>query len=99
MDDFSREFARTAEFEDVVALVILKKDKEKHLKKMVADRRLPLLLDTEEVNFERIYGMTSGKPWRVFDRRGCIAADSLGLRLKDAEDPAPLMRLLREIDR
>jgi len=98
MDDFGKEFARTDEFEDVVTLVILKKNKDKHLKKLVADRRLPLLLDTEEVDFERIYGFTSGKPWRVFDRRGCIAADSLGLRLKDAEDPALLMQLLREID-
>ncbi|MBD3236523.1 MAG: hypothetical protein GF330_07455 [Candidatus Eisenbacteria bacterium] len=98
MDDYQEIFASTEEFSDVACLVLLKKDKQPRLEKMVRDRPLPLLQDTPEVDFENVYGMTSSRPWRVFDRRGCVAADSLGLRLKDAGSPEPLMELLREID-
>lgn len=98
MDDYQQVFASSGEFADVTCLVLLKKDKMRRLKKMVGDRRLPLLQDTPEVDFERVYGMTSSSPWRVFERGGCVAADSLGLRLKDQGSPEPLMELLREID-
>jgi hypothetical protein len=98
MDDYQQVFASREEFSDVACLVLLKKDRQKRLRKMVGERGLPLLQDTPEVDFEGTYGMDSGHPWRVFDRRGCIAADSLGLRLKDEGSPEPLMELLRRID-
>jgi len=98
MDDFVAEFARRDDLNDVLCLVVLRKGKEEHLLKMTDGRRLPVLIDSREADFEGKYGLTSSRPWRILDRRGCIAADSLGLRLAEAADPEPLGEVLRRID-
>lgn len=65
---------------------------------MVENHRLPVLQDTREVDVERTYGIISSKAWRVFNRAGCVASDTVGIRLDTATTPEPLMELLRRID-
>ncbi|MCK4303455.1 MAG: hypothetical protein KAY24_04390 [Candidatus Eisenbacteria sp.] len=77
LDDFVRELKKQEPFKDLVVWVVLKKSAEKRLTEMVESRRLPVLQDTQRVDFERLYGASKAKGHFVFGQDGCLVPTQL----------------------
>jgi hypothetical protein len=72
VDSFATRMRERPEFRDLAVIVVLKEESKDRVEKMVADRRLPVLLDTEETGFKRTFGVSGARSFFVFDRQGCL---------------------------
>jgi hypothetical protein len=72
VDSFAQELRARPEFGDLTVLAVLKQTSKDRLAKMVADRTLPVLQDTPEVDFQRTFGISGARAFFVFDRNGCL---------------------------
>ena len=81
MEDLARELKATDALHDLVVWVVLKEGAEKRLDAMVGKRGMPVLQDTEDVGFQRLYGADRSRAHFVYDRAGCLA------EITDARSP------------
>jgi len=72
VDSFAAALQARPEFQDLVVLVVLKQESKDRLAKMIAERRLPVLQDTPEVDFRRTFGISGARAFFLFDRQGCM---------------------------
>jgi hypothetical protein len=86
---------QNGEFDDLVIWVVLGKGRENRLAKMVGDRALPVLKDTERVDFGKLYGASKRKAHLVFGRDGCLVPGKLPDSNRIARDPKQLLPVLR----
>jgi hypothetical protein len=72
VDSFTTALSARPEFADLVVLVVLRQGSKERLAKMVAERRLPVLEDIPEVDFQRTFGVSGARAFFFFDRKGCM---------------------------
>ena len=72
MDSFATVLRGRPEFQDLVAVAILKDDAKDRATKMIAACRTPVLLDTAAENFKGTFGVSGARSFFIFDRQGCL---------------------------
>ena len=75
--------------------MVLGKGRESRLEKMVGDRALPVLQDTEATDFGKVYGASKQKAHFVFGRDGCLVPTELPSSNQITRDPTLLLPALR----
>lgn len=83
-------------FKDVVVWVVLGKNRERKLAKMVGKQSLPVLQDTDAVGFQQLYGINSAKSVLVFGRNGCLVPSKIKYGREIMKDPKLLLPIFRE---
>jgi len=82
----------------VAVLVVLARDKRAKVMEMVGERRLPVLLDTDVVDFKSTFGVGGGRFFLV-SRKGCVRRAKGVRAVKCSADLQVLKDQLRALDR
>ena len=93
----ARELRNDPQLKDVQIWVVLRKGRMSQIDSLVARRPLPLLADSKEVDFERLYGMASAKAHLLFDRNGCLAPVATESSSQLRKHPELILPSLREL--
>jgi hypothetical protein len=95
LDDFARELRESGTIPDLVAWVVARQEAtEPQLRKMAADRTLPVLQDTEAARVDQLYGRASARGYLIFGRDGCLVPTDTLVGAHAMADPSLLLPYL-----
>ena len=89
--DSVRTLLRSSDLPGLEMITVLKRDGLARLETMVGRKTAPVLLDSPELVFEKVYGAAKRRPFFFYDRKGCLLSGGIEGDLSVRADRARLI--------
>ncbi len=89
--DSVRTLLRSSDLPDLEMIAVLQREGESRLETMVGKLTRPVLLDSPELVFEKVYCASKQRPFFLYDRKGCLMAGGVAGDLSVRADRARII--------